>query len=802
VASARQAVLLAAAVAVLSAAAPARADVSARRLEALGARRVLETSSSSRARVELLARLSAADARASGLVPLTNHWAVFRGQASDLDRVFSLHPTADWSFAPAKHTAMDLAGPTIVLPAASADFGVDGSGVVVGVVDTGLDFRHPSFQNADGTTRVAWLLSFGQSARGVHAAMEDDMGCTAYDDCAVFSAEDINDLLAMGMLGDLPVDSIGHGSHVTSIAAGRDAAFPGVAPGAELVIVQAAADGGSASDAGILSGVRFIFDRAAEMQMPAVVNLSLGSSFGAHDGTSSLERVIDELSTGPGRAVVVASGNDAGLFDAADPRYPDPLGIHAEATVPLGSEVRIPIHIARGAEGPLNGYIFVWISSTPGDELTLALDNGRGVETLPVVPGDTWYSAAAGLGDPDDYQVVILNGADDETGTDVKPGSLVFGISGTVQADREFELVLGGHGTANLWVEAGGDLASLVLLPRARAGGTVSIPATAGGVISAGASVNRESWLDYAGDTVEFQLGAPGSRAYFSGSGPSQAGSIEPDVLAPGGYVVAAMAEAADPRGDPMSVSQFASTGTCPDPMIECFVVDDQHGVSLGTSMAAPMVAGAVALLLQRDPGLLASEVRDLLRAGAAAPRPGGALVGEGSGVLDIRASLVAQDIAEGVGSRLPHADFTRIVPADVFLQPSGAPLEVVVLLRDADGEPAGGFDEARLGVSLDGPGRIDSVDVSSGLLRFWLFAEVGSGEREVTVHVSFDGAPLAAETIPIAVDSSVYREGFSLAGGTCQVGRRAPSGSPWLLGLGLSAVAAVARRRRPLPSA
>jgi subtilisin family serine protease len=730
---------------------------------------------------------------------LTGSWAAFRGQAGELERIFSLHRAADWSFAPAKRTTMDLAGPTIVLPAASTDFGVDGSGVVVGVVDTGLDFRHPSFQNVDGTTRVAWLLSFGQPPRGVHAALEDDMGCTAYGDCAVFSAADIDDLLSAGTLGELPVDSIGHGSHVASIAAGRDAAFPGVAPGAELVIVQAAGDGGSASDAGILAGVRFVFDRAAEMGLPAVVNLSLGSSFGAHDGTSSLEQVIDELSTGPGRAVVVASGNDAGLFDAADARYPDPLGIHAEATVPLGSEVRVPIHIARGAEGPLSGYIFVWISSAPGDELTLAMDNGRGVETLPVAPGDTWFSPAAGLGDPDDYEVVILNGADDNTGTDVKPGSLVFGISGTVEADREFELVLRGHGTANLWVEGGGDLASLVLLPRARAGGTVSIPATAGGVISAGASVNRESWPDFAGNTVEFQLGAPGSRAYFSGSGPSQTGTIEPDVLAPGGYVVAAMAQAADPRGDPTSVSQFESMGTCPDPTVECFVVDDQHGVSLGTSMAAPMVAGAVALLLQRDPELLASDVRDLLRAGAAAPRPGGGLVGDGSGILDIRASLVAQDLAAGGSSHLPHADFTRIVPADVFLQPTGEPLEVIVVLRDAEGEPAGGFDGARLGVTLDGPGRIDGLDVSSGLLRFRLFAEVGSGQEEVSVHVSFDGAPLVMETIPIAVDSSVYREGFSLAGGTCQLGRRQTFGSPWLVALGLSALVLAARRRGSL---
>ena len=782
-------------------AAPGRADVSARRLQHAGARRTLEASSPSAGRVELLAHLDPSEpAWATGLVPITRDWAVFRGDARDVDRVLSAHPKANWSFSPTKHISMNLAGPAITLPSAMADFGVDGAGVVLGVVDTGLDFQHPAFLRADGTTRVAWLLSFGQAPRGVHAAMEEDMGCTAYDDCAVFSGAEIDQMLALGVLTDLPVDSIGHGSHVASIAAGRDVDFPGVAPGAELIIVQAAGDGGSASDAGILAGVRFVFDRASEMGLPAVVNLSLGSSFGAHDGTSSLEQVIDQLTVGPGRVVVVASGNDAGLFDGADARYPDPLGIHAEAVVPAGSEVRVPLHISRAAEGLLDGYIFAWISSAPGDELSLALDSGRGGVTSAVPPGKTGSSSAAALGDTGDYDVVILNGTDDGYGTeDIQPGSLVIGISGKeIPADQEFELVLSGHGTAKLWVEGGGDLASQVLVPRARAGGTVSIPATAGGVISVGASVNRESWTDYSGALVEFPLGEPGSRAYFSGAGPSQNGSIEPDVLAPGGNVIAAMAQAADPRGNPMGVSQFAGLGACPDPAVECFVVDDRHGVSMGTSMASPMVAGAVALLLQRDPELEAPAVRDLLRAGAASPRPGGAAVGDGSGVLDIRAALLTQDLGAGAAVRLPHADFTRLVPGDVFLEPGGRPLEMAVVLRDEGGQPAGGFAPERLAVTVDGPASSGPIELSPGILHFWLEAQAGVGRQEAIVRVSFDGVQLVERTMPIEVDSSVYRGGFTLGGGTCQAASGAPARFSWLaLLLGLALAGAWSRRRR-----
>jgi len=759
------------ALALLAAAPSAYADVSARRLHAIGAQRTLEASSGRRDRVEILTRMPQAS-RQPGLVPLLGEWAVFRGRPAELDGLFAAHAENEWFFSPAKRLLMELAGPTIALPAAAQDFGLDGAGVVVGVVDTGLDFSLPAFQRPDGTTRVAWLLSFGQPPRGVHAAMEVELGCVEFDDCAVFSGAEIDQMLAVGATSELPLDTIGHGSHVTGIAAGRDPAFPGVAPGAELIVVQAAGEAGAASDAGILAGVKFVFDRAAEMGLPAVVNLSLGSSFGAHDGTSVLEQVIDELSTGPGRVVVVASGNDAGLFDAADPNYPDPLGVHAEAIVPDGSEVRVPIHIARGASGLLSGYIFVWISSESGDELTLAFDNGRGLVTAPVLPGQTGYSDA---GDEDEYELILLNGDDGGFGIDIEPGSLVLGISGTISDDREFELVLGGQGTAKVWVEGGGDLASLVLLPRARAGGTVSIPATADGVISVGASVNRETWTDYSGALIEVPLGAPGSRAYFSGAGPSQSGALEPDVLAPGGYVASAMAGAADPRVDPTGPSQFAALGACPDPAVECFVVDDTHGVSVGTSMAAPMVAGAVALLLQRDPGLDARQVRDLLRGGAASPRPGGALVGDGAGVLDIRAALLAQDLGVGSAARLPHTDFSRFVPGDVFLQPGAQPLEVLVLLRDVAGEPAGGFSAERVSVTVDGPASADSLAVSPGLLAFRVSAQAGSGEREVTLRAFFDGYPLAETTLPIVVDSSVYRDGFALGGGSCQIGRGAP---------------------------
>src|SRR5690606_39080521 len=105
----------------------------------------------------------------------------------------------------------------------------------------------------------------------------------------------------------------GHGTHVTATAAGGgrvNANMSGVAPEAEIIFVKGIRNAeslGGFSDADVVNGIQYIFEKADELGLPAVVNLSLGAVSGPLDGSTLYEQVISDL-TGPGRIVVAAAG--------------------------------------------------------------------------------------------------------------------------------------------------------------------------------------------------------------------------------------------------------------------------------------------------------------------------------------------------------------------------------------------------------------------------------------------------------------------------------------------------------------
>lgn len=201
--------------------------------------------------------------------------------------------------------------------------GLDGSGIVIGIVDTGCDFRHRNFRQGKAT-RIRWI--WDQSAEAASPPAGFGYG-------REISAEGINDALRWGdeeayrILGYTP--PIGaHGTHVMDIAAGNgrepalfggrqeiaavSTSHPGVAPNATLVFVQLKTfEGGSLGNSRqLLDAVEYIFERADQLNMPAVVNLSLSASGGPHDGSTLVEQGFEALlKEKPGRAIVVAAGN-------------------------------------------------------------------------------------------------------------------------------------------------------------------------------------------------------------------------------------------------------------------------------------------------------------------------------------------------------------------------------------------------------------------------------------------------------------------------------------------------------------
>lgn len=167
-----------------------------------------------------------------------------------------------------------------------------GNGVIVGIIDTGLDFTHPMFRSSTtNKLRIsrAWLQSEKTGAKPIGF---------------YYGSEYIgeNDLLNKKK----STENESHGTHVTGIAAGSggNTVFKGVAPDAEIVFVEF-----GNTEAEIIDAVKYIFKYAKSKNKPAVVNLSLGSHSGPHDGTSYVDKAFDDLS-GKGKIIVGAAGNE------------------------------------------------------------------------------------------------------------------------------------------------------------------------------------------------------------------------------------------------------------------------------------------------------------------------------------------------------------------------------------------------------------------------------------------------------------------------------------------------------------
>jgi subtilisin family serine protease len=748
--------------------------------------------------VPVIVRSASGPISGSQLTPL-GRFAIANLQPEALALLANAHP--DWSFdwAPPRHVLLDRVDGWVHAASVRQQTGFSGQGVVVGVVDTGVDLGHGDLRTSDHKTRVAWLIDVSRAAAGVHPDLEIAYGCDSRPGCAIFSAADLDVLEANSIAGDEPTDLSGHGTHVASLAAGNGLSsskpvYVGMAPEATLIVARVAQQNGAIEDSDVLRSVKFVFDRAADLGLPAVVNLSLGSDFGAHDGSSALESELSGMvgADFPGRAIVVAAGNSAGLFVGVDPAYPEPLGIHTEVHVARDSVSLVPLITpsVSDTDDRVQGSAYVWIGFRPGDEVSVGLDDGNGGLLSPVHVGEVGTIQHA------DLEVTIFNGTQGLVGaSSFSPGrtGAVLILNGMWLANSGFKIHLEGHGSAQLWVQGSGDLDSEThigaLFPRGQREGTINVPASASSLIAVGATLNRTQWVDSAGTLVNMPgLGsltdAPlDTVAYFSSGGPNALGALKPDIVAPGVSVAGALASFADPRSNG-GVGMFAGAGRCAAAE-ECFVVDDTHAITSGTSMSAPIVSGAIALLFERDKTLTSDSVRALLQAGA---RPVQGVVLDdrqlGVGALDIAGSFRVATAGDSPALRVPGAQ-SWLALSESYVHPDPNWQVVGFLeLRDDSGNVADGFLEERLRLSVEGAVFSEQFQrLAPGFYGFSVAAKEGSGGGMVHIRASFDGQIIATRDLPIAVDRSVAESGVSLRGGCAAARALTPAnaeGSIW----------------------
>ena len=778
-----------------------------------------------------------ADARLLGWLPLADGLATVRVAPADLGSFVTAHRGAHFSIWPGLRPVLDVSARLNRVDAYRAALAERGSplagtgkGVVVGIVDTGVDASHPDLRDAAGGTRIAWMLDFARPPLGRHAELERLFGCSAPDQspCAVFDKADIDRALAGDPNIGLSRDAEGHGTHVTSIAAGNggnDARYRGGAPEATIIVASIAhgAAGGPLSDVDVITATRFIFDRAEALGQPAVVNLSLGGDFGPHDGTTPIERSLAELvgPAHPGRSIVVASGNSGALYRGEE--EDQVLGIHTETRVTNGVPAKLTAFTPDARKGSdVSGAGFVWITYAAGDAVAIGLDGPNGMRIQPVGPGQK-----AGFRASDDsLTAAIFNGAvGPESPLPTGSHGAVIVWDGKWPGDAKVMLELEGEGFANAWIEAqfdDADAAGPIFFDLAARAGTINVPATHPDLIAVGCTINRTAWVDREGvardltGTAFASLTPADSSCYFSSAGPTATGASKPDLSAPGGMVAAAMSRDAVP-----GVSPFSAFGAPPGLCAgggECLVVDDAHALLSGSSMSSPQVAGAVALLFERDARLTQPEILRLLQAGVR--RPLGTIVSDlqiGAGALDVAGAMDAYEAQSTPVVRDPDASASWLSLANNYVHPgAGPPLVGTVEVRAADGSIADGFGPERLTLAIGEEGVVEHplARVAPGMYRFAVSARSGTGARFLALDVAIDGVPVGPpgsrvsghRLVAIGADRWMAAGSPRIYGG-CSMGPRSRASGVafWLFALTALGVSRRCRRRsprgdRPLP--
>ena len=436
--------------------------------------------------------------------------------------------------------------------------GTTGQGVVLGIVDSGVDVLHPAFRTETGGSRL--LFYWDQTSPGMGwfpPFWGDEPGEGLYG--RVYERRDLEAALRAGT--NPAPDALGHGTHVAGIAAGGSAlGLPGVAPGADLVVVKT-----NFYEDSVLDGIRFVLEAARYLGRPAVVNLSLGGHAGSHDGRSPLERAVDLLAQTPGALIVCAAGNEG------------------QSRIHVGGEIRSP---TTWTVVPSAASLTVrfWYDDPARFIVTVRAPTG---EALTVLPGQSRSMAtSSGLVWLDNTLSPLVQ----------EPRQVFLTLSGAAREAQwrvTFEPVFPGR--VDGWIES----AKMGYFLEGDGERTIAEPGNALSVITVGAYVTRTSWISQAGEQ-RAEGYALWALAPFSSRGPTRDGRLKPELAAPGAWIASALSSAAAP----------SSWYVLPD---------GKHMVLAGTSMAAPHVAGACALLLSLRPDLTRTEVLAALQRGARA---------------------------------------------------------------------------------------------------------------------------------------------------------------------------------------
>ncbi len=453
---------------------------------------------------------------------------------------------------------------------------LNGKGVLLAVLDSGITWDLEVFRKADGSTRIRYLwdqtvskktgdVRYGKMPDGFSIGTE-------------YTAEEINAALQMHTWDRYRLipsrDLSGHGTAVAGIAAGRsaDGLYTGAAPEAELIVVKLGLPGNSGGveegfprTTEILRGVTYALWKARQLNMPLVINLSFGNSYGSHDGSSLLERFLDNASEIGKTVICVGSGNEG----AARGHFAGNITRDSRVELAVGNYERsLNIQLWKNYSDVFR----IRLQSPGGEEAELTTNIQGGKYTLKLEQ----TRILVYLGEPLPYAVA------QEIYLEMIPvtGGYIDAGIWTIR----LEPVMTVTGQYYLYLPAGNGRGDSTGFYRSTPQVTLTVPSTAAKVITVGAyDPVYDTYADFSG------------RGYADSTrtiGVAAAGLTKPDLVAPGVNIQA-----------PDVYGTFTPT--------------------TGTSFATPIVSGAAALLMEwgivrgNDPFLYGEKIKAYLRKGA-----------------------------------------------------------------------------------------------------------------------------------------------------------------------------------------